>query len=409
MGARIDAERATIRSLLDTDFYKLTMQQAVFHRAGATTAEYAFFCRSPGVQLAHILPALRREVCESWPALQLTRAERNFLEGQGLFKADYLDFLADFRFDPDFVEFGERDGKLEVRICGPWVNTILFETPLLATINELYFRESDPTERYVEGRRRLEAKLKRLQTEPGLRLADFGARRRWSRAWHEQVIERLMQSPAREQAVGTSNVDLARRFGLASVGTMAHEFLQAPQALVPPRESQRHALNLWLEEYKGALSIALTDVIGMDAFLRDFDAPLARAYAGLRHDSGDPLTWGEKAIAHYERLGIDPASKLLVFSDGLDADRALAIYRRFAGRARLTFGIGTNLTNDLGPDPIHIVLKMVRCNGRPVAKLSDEPTKAASADPEYIEQLRRIFAEPAVMQRANKEEGVYVG
>ena len=177
--------------------------------------------------------------------------------------------------------------------------------------------------------------------------------------------------------VGTSNVHLAREFDLKPIGTMAHEWLMAHQQLGPRLiDSQIAALDCWVREYRGLLGIALTDCITMDAFLADFDLYFAKLFDGLRHDSGDPLEWAEKAIAHYEKLGIDPMSKTLVFSDGLDLAKSLRLYRALSGRIHVSFGVGTNLTCDIpGVEPMNIVLKMIACNGQPVAKISDTPGK----------------------------------
>jgi len=191
---------------------------------------------------------------------------------------------------------------------------------------------------------------------------------------------------------GTSNVDLARRLGLVAIGTMAHEYLQSYQALdVRLRDFQKAALEDWVQEYRGDLGTALTDVVGMEAFLADFDLYFAKLFDGLRHDSGDPIVWGEKALAHYAKLRIDAHTKRLVFSDGLDLPAALRIHRHFADRTQLGFGIGTNLSNDLGPAPLNIVMKLVRCNGQPVAKLSDSPGKTLCADETFLAYLRQVF------------------
>jgi nicotinate phosphoribosyltransferase len=181
--------------------------------------------------------------------------------------------------------------------------------------------------------------------------------------------------------------------GLTPLGTMAHEYLQACQAVGPRlRDSQVFAFNMWAREYRGDLGIALSDVCGMDAFLRDFDLFFCKLFDGVRHDSGDPFEWGEKLIAHYEKMRIDPRTKTMVFSDSLNIPLAMRLYEYFRGRVRTSFGIGTNLTNDLGYDPLQIVIKMTRCNGQPVAKISDEPTKAMDYDPSYVAYLREVFA-----------------
>jgi nicotinate phosphoribosyltransferase len=178
---------------------------------------------------------------------------------------------------------------------------------------------------------------------------------------------------------------------------MAHEYLQACQAVGPRlRDSQVFAFNTWAREYRGDLGIALSDVFGMDAFLRDFDLFFCKLFDGVRHDSGDPFEWGEKLIAHYQRMRIDPRSKAMVFSDALNVPLALRLFEYFRGRSQTAFGIGTNLTNDLGYEPLAIVIKMTRCNGQPVAKISDEPSKTMDYDPSYLAYVREVFQVPAI-------------
>jgi nicotinate phosphoribosyltransferase len=184
----------------------------------------------------------------------------------------------------------------------------------------------------------------------------------------------------------------AMKLGLTPLGTMAHEYLQASQALGPRlRDSQTFAFESWAKEYRGDLGIALSDVYGMSAFLRDFDMYFCKLFDGARHDSGDPFSWGERMLDHYVRNRVDPRTKTLIFSDGLTVPRTIALYQQFKGRCQLAFGIGTNLTNDLGYEPMQIVIKMVRCNGQPVAKLSDTPSKNMCEDEKYLAYLRQVF------------------
>jgi len=227
------------------------------------------------------------------------------------------------------------------------------------------------------------------------RIADYGTRRRYSRRWQHEVVTTLRDELG-AQLAGTSNVWLARELGLTPLGTLAHEYLQAHQALGPRlRDSQVAALEAWAREYRGDLGIALSDVYGLDAFLRDFDMYFCKLFDGTRHDSGDPFAWGEKVLAHYRDNRVDPRNKVLVFSDGLDIPRVMQLYAHFRGRCQLAFGVGTNLTNDVGPAPINIVIKMIRCNGQPVAKLSDSPGKNMCDDPAYVAYLRQVFEIPA--------------
>jgi nicotinate phosphoribosyltransferase len=288
-------------------------------------------------------------------------------------------------------------GEIEVSIKGPWLHTIPFEIPILAIINEVYFRNTQKLPDVMEGRRRLDVKIEQLKGEglSALKIADYGTRRRFSRAWHEEVLRTLtarLGAGTAGQIAGTSNVLFAMKLGLTPLGTMAHEFLQACQALGPRlRDSQVFAFESWAKEYRGDLGIALSDVYGMSAFLRDFDMFFCKLFDGARHDSGDPFAWGERLIQHYRINRVDPRTKTLIFSDGLTVPKTIDLYRQFKGRCQLVFGIGTNLTNDLGYEPLQIVIKMVQCNGQPVAKVSDTPSKNMCDDVKYLAYLRQVF------------------
>ena len=385
-----------IESLLDTDLYKLTMMQAVLHQHPGAHAVYRFRCRTPGVDLARHMDAISAEI-DALCSLRFTPEELDYLGGLRFMKPDFIDFLGLFRLDRKYVTLRRSEaeaGGIELEVAGPWLHTILFEVPLLAIISELHMAHGAGPEVRGEGLRRLRGKAAQLREAVGYedcRITDFGTRRRYSRAWHGEVVEMLAEELGPKFA-GTSNLDLARRLGLNPQGTMAHEWLQAFQALGPRlRDSQIAAFDSWAREYRGDLGIALTDVIGLDAFLRDFDLYFCKLFDGMRHDSGDPFEWGERMIAHLQGYRLDPNSKVLVFSDGLDMDQVMRLYARFRGRAKMSFGIGTNLTNDLGVPPLSIVMKMVRCNGQPVAKLSDSPGKTMCDDPGYLAYLRQVF------------------
>jgi nicotinate phosphoribosyltransferase len=294
---------------------------------------------------------------------------------------------------------GERPGEMDISIRGPWLHTIMYEIPVLAIVSEVYFRRTQPHPDIDEGRRRLKAKIDLVRTveqELDFRISDFGTRRRFSCAWHGEVLQTLKREVP-EYFAGTSNVWFAMRNNTTPLGTMAHEYMQACQALGPRlRDSQTFAFDKWAQEYRGDLGIAVADTYGTDAFLRDFDMYFCKLFDGARHDSGDPFAWGEKLIAHYRRNRVDPRTKQLIFSDQLSFPLAIAIARRFHGRAITAFGIGTNLTNDLGYEPINIVIKMTECNGQPVAKVSDSPGKTVSKDAGYLRYLRQVFGlEPA--------------
>jgi nicotinate phosphoribosyltransferase len=388
-----------VSSLLDTDLYKFSMMQVVLHQYPGAHAEYRFKCRNPGVNLVPYIEEIREEL-HALCRLRFTDDELDYLRQWRFIKSDFVDFLGLFQLNAKYVDIApspQDNGEIEIRIVGPWLHTILFEVPLLAIINEVYFRNTAPTLDFTEGRRRLQAKIALLRDTPGYaecRIADYGTRRRFSREWQKEVVTALHEGLG-AQLTGTSNVWLAREVGLRPLGTLAHEYLQAHQALGPRlRDSQVAALEAWAKEYRGDLGIALSDVYGLTAFLRDFDMYFCKLFDGTRHDSGDPFAWGERVLAHYQANRVDPRSKVLVFSDGLDIPKVMKLYEHFHGRCQLAFGVGTNLTNDVGPTPLNIVIKMVRCNGQPVAKLSDSPGKNMCDDKAYIAYLRQVFDIP---------------
>ncbi len=388
-----------LHTLLDTDAYKLHMQQAVFHHYYDVDVAAEFRCR--GDDLLGIYADSIREQVDAMQHLTLQDEEYQWLSGLPFFKADYLNWLRDFRYKPEQVTVTNDNGKLDIRLEGPWREVIMWEVPLLAVISELAHRYRSPETGVTQALAALENKLAGFATlTDGLdmsrfRLMDFGTRRRFSRDVQQAIVQRLQQE---SWFVGTSNYDLARRLNLTPMGTQAHEWFQAHQQISPDlANSQRAALAAWLDEYPNQLGIALTDCITMDAFLRDFGPEFAERYQGLRHDSGDPVEWGEKAIAHYEKLGIDPMSKVLVFSDNLDLAKAVELYRHFSTRVNLSFGIGTRLTCDIPQvKPLNIVIKLVECNGKPVAKLSDSPGKTICHDKAFVRALRKAFDLPQV-------------
>jgi nicotinate phosphoribosyltransferase len=394
-----------ITSLLDTDLYKFTMMQVVLHQFPGAQVEYKFKCRNPGVNLAPYAAEIREEI-RSLCKLNFSDAELTYLRGMRFIKSDFVDFLGLFRLNEKYITITPQPGgELDIAVKGPWLHTILFEIPVLAIVNEVYFRNTQKMPHLQDGRQRLDAKIDLLHADglAELKIADYGTRRRFSKAWHEEVLRvlsaKLGTDPTRSpvgQFAGTSNVLFAMKLGLTPLGTMAHEYLQAAQAIGPRlRDSQIFAFESWAREYRGDLGIALSDVYGMSAFLRDFDMYFCKLFDGARHDSGDPFDWGERMIAHYAGNRVDPKTKILIFSDGLTVPRTIELYQRFRGRCMLAFGIGTNLTNDLGdaPDhvPLQIVMKLVKCNGQPVAKLSDTPSKNMCEDEKYLAYLRQVF------------------
>ncbi len=388
-----EARSVIISSLLDTDLYKFTMMQAVLHQFPAAQVEYRFKCRNEGIALAPLVAEVNREV-DALCTLRFNDDELNYLRSLRYVKSDFVDFLALFHFNRAHIDIRAQGDDLSISIKGPWLHTILFEVPVLAIVNEVYFRAGHPLPDLVEGRRRLTEKMALVAALPhdlGFSFADYGTRRRFSHTWQREVLTTVKAS-AGNAFVGTSNAFFAKELGLLAVGTMAHEWLQAAQALGPRlRDSQRWAFQKWADEYRGDLGIALSDVAGLKAFMRDFDMYFCKLFDGARHDSGEPIAWGEAIISHYLANRVDPKTKSLVFSDGLSFPRAIEIARHFQGRAKTAFGIGTNLTNDLGYTPLQIVLKMTRCDGQPVAKLSDTPAKTMCDDASYLTYLKQVF------------------
>ncbi len=385
-----------ITSLLDTDLYKFTMMQVVLHHFPAAQVEYRFKCRTEGVDLTPYVDEIRDEI-RLLCGLRFTESELSYLGAMRFIKSDFIDFLDLFHLNEKYVTVqpsSKGNGEIDITIQGPWLHTILFEIPVLAIVNEVYFRNTQRVPAYEEGRQRLRDKI-RMLAEPvdyrDCKIADYGTRRRFSKEWHEEVILTLREELG-EQFAGTSNVYYASKLGLTPLGTMAHEYLQACQALGPRlRDSQIFGFETWAKEYRGDLGIALSDVYGMSAFLRDFDMYFCKLFDGARHDSGDPFAWGERLLQHYSENRVDAHTKTMIFSDGLDIPKVLQLFERFRDRCKLAFGVGTNLTNDLGYQPLQIVIKMVRCNGQPVAKLSDSPGKNMCDDDAYLAYLRQVF------------------
>ena len=388
-----------IESLLDTDLYKFTMWQAMLHRHPTTQAEYRFACRNAtAFPLAELEAEVNAEL-DHLCSLRFQKDELDYLSSLRYIKSDFVDFLRLFQFQRDFIHVhAAPDGSLQIEAHGPQVHVMGFEIHVLAIVNELYFRRLQTPTTLDEGRQRLQAKIARLRAvkdEPvqahPFDLSDFGLRRRFSQPWHREVVSTLTQEVP-QWFKGTSSVLLAKDLGIVPIGTMAHEYMQSFQSQgVRLRDFQKAALEDWVQEYRGDLGIALTDTVGMRAFLEDFDLYFAKLFDGLRHDSGDPFAWGEQAIAHYRKLRINPHTKRLVFSDGLNLEKALELWRYFAPHIQLGFGIGTNLTNDVGLTPLNIVMKLVRANGQPVAKISDTPGKTMCDDETYLAYLRQVF------------------
>ena len=385
-----------ITSLLDTDLYKFTMMQVVLHQFPGAQVKYRFKCRTPNVNLSELIDDIRQEIDELC-TLRFSDNELNYLRSLRFIKSDFVDFLGLFQLNPKYVSLTastDNPEEIDLTIEGPWLHTILFEIPILAIISELYSKQHFPEPNREEAENRLFAKIHMIKQDADLAkltFADYGTRRRFSKAWHEEVIKTLAEHLP-DNFVGTSNVFFASKLSLIPLGTMAHEYLQACQALGPRLlDSQRFGFDVWSQEYRGDLGIALSDVYGLKPFLKDFDLFFCKLFDGARHDSGDPFDWAKAMIAHYKKNRIDPTAKSLVFSDGLNFPSMIKLYKAFHDKAKISFGIGTNLVNDLGYPALQMVIKMVRCNNQPVAKLSDTPEKNMCDDVGYCNYLRQVF------------------
>ncbi|HCE2592981.1 nicotinate phosphoribosyltransferase [Vibrio parahaemolyticus] len=410
-----------IQSALDFDVYKVNMMSAVAALYPDAMVSYKFIVRSEE-DLSELLPEVKAEVLKLQD-VRFTEDEIAYMKRVAPYlKSEFVEALRHFRFNPQSdVSFHNKtmsDGSSQLRITinGLWKETILYETIIMSIVSEVRSRQRWSDIPFEQFQTVLEDKVRYLKAElerrniTNFKFADMSTRRRFSFQAQRTMLEYLSKELP-QCLTGTSNYHLARELDLTPIGTVAHEWFMGHQALVNVRDSQKIALQRWQKMFNGALGIALTDTIGIDAFLKDFDEELSHAYVGVRHDSGCPFTWGEKMIAHYESLGIDPMTKTLVFTDGLNFEQALDICEHFQGRVQVSFGIGTSLANDMGNyvndqgeayQPLSIVIKMVTCNGSPVAKISDEPEKAMCEDIFFLMNLKRRFEQPLDLNECRK-------
>jgi nicotinate phosphoribosyltransferase len=383
-----------IRSILDTDLYKLTMQQAVWRLYPEAIVEYEFIERNRCSRFTKdCLEAIRREI-SAMADLSLARDEREWLAGTGWFSDNYLDWLSAYRFEPDQIDLRLEGDRLRLRVRGPWATSILWEVPLLAIISECYFAlvETDWSSDSATYRQFTRKKGEGL-VKAGCQYVDFGTRRRRSLQLHRATVEGLLEANGSGpgKLVGTSNLMLAREFDLKPVGTVAHEWIMAIGSDKGIRSANRISMEKWLEVYDGPGAIALTDTFTIDLFLKDFNEKLARSIGGVRQDSGDPLAFIERFVAHYRNLGIDPREKRFVFSDGLNVEKAARIQSAAEGKCQPSFGIGTFLTNDFPKCPaLDIVIKLTRFNGRPAVKTGDDTDKA-TGEKEAIQRTKDLI------------------
>lgn len=395
-----------INSLLETDLYKFSMGQAIYHQFPDYKTTWSFKCRNKDVTFTKEMVDEIKEQIKNYCKLTFKEEELDYLDKNiPWLRGSYIDFLRIWhpRFE-DFTITNKGDCGLSIETKGTWLNTSMYEIPTLAIVNEVYFRmKYNYDELLEEFEERLEFKIQKLKADPLMHVYDigtfseFGLRRRLSAEAQEWAIKRLTEENDKfldSNFIGTSNVYLAKKFGVKAVGTMAHEWIMCVgqgNHKHNPAYSNWYALEAWVKEYGILNGIALTDTITTDCFLKDFQLTYSTLFSGVRHDSGDPYTWGNKMIEHYESLGIDPNTKTLLFSDSLDFARADGIYHGFKGRAKVAFGIGTYIANNTNVEPLNIVMKVTACNGQDVAKLSDTQGKGICKNPEYVDYLRRCI------------------
>lgn len=390
-----------INSLLEIDLYKLGMGQAIYHQFSDYKTTWTFKCRNKDVYFTKEMVDEIREQIKAYCNLSFTEDELQYIDNIKWMKGSYVDFLRLWkpRYE-DFTITNDGECGLSIETKGTWLNTSMYEIPTLAIVNEVYFRMNyDYDELFESFKERLNDKYDKLHSGHWYAgtFSEFGLRRRLSAEAQELVVEKFSHlndtMHCASKFIGTSNVYLAKKFGLTPVGTMAHEWILAEQGNPKhnPAYSNHFALNAWVKEYGVLNGIALTDTITTDCFLRDFDMSLSTLFSGVRHDSGDPILWAEKMIKHYKSLNIDPKTKTLLFSDNLDFEKADNIFRKLSKSANIAFGIGTYLSNDTGEaaKPLNIVMKPTIVNGLDVCKLSDVDGKCMCKNPEYIDYLKR--------------------
>ena len=389
-----------ITSLLETDMYKFSMGQCIYHQFSDYKTTWSFKCRNTDVHFTHEMVEEIKEQIKAYCGLRFTEEELEYLHKIKWMKGSYVDFLR--LWQPRYEDYEiteDADCGLTIETFGTWLNTSLYEIPTLAIVNEVYFRMAYHYDDLLASfEKKLDEKITLLKNGTynlGL-FSEFGLRRRLSAGAQELAVKKLNENKYPGSTfVGTSNVFLAKKYGITPVGTMAHEWIMCVgqgNHKHNPAYSNWYALDWWVKEYGILNGTALPDAITTDCFLRDFQLTYATLFSGVRHDSGDPFEWGEKMIRHYESLGIDPKTKTLLFSDSLDFERADKIASYFAGRVKIAFGIGTYISNDTDVPALNIVMKTTKCNGMDVAKISDTPGKGMCKNPEYVEYLQRCIS-----------------
>ncbi len=387
-------QKTKLHSILDNDFYKITMQCAVVKLFPSEKVKYQFINRGE-----HFFPegfaAVLREAVDAMAELRLTKAEKKYLQKTCPYlDLPYIDFLEGYSYDPSEVKIIQTGNDIEVTVEGLWYRTILWEVPLLALISELHYEtnhmERNSNETVIENTLEKAEKLKAL----GVTFAEFGTRRRHSYDVHNLVVESLKKDN-NSNFIGSSNIHFAMKYGVKPIGTHAHEWFMFHAAEFGFKMANQLALEHWVDVYRGDLGVALSDTYTTDVFFQQFDKKFAKLFDGVRHDSGDPLEFADKTIAHYQKLGINPLYKYIIFSDGLNLEKVEEITNYCKGKIGISFGIGTNLTNDVGLKPMNIVMKLISVKGMnnewiPTVKLSDEHMKY-TGDPKMIELAKEVL------------------
>lgn len=368
-----------IKSILDNDLYKFTMQQAVLEIFPEISVSYRFHNRGKQKFTPQLLEELKTQIYYM-SELSLTEEEFYFLKQKiPYLKPMYLQFLKNYRYNPKEVDaYLDEDNNLVITITGYWYSTILWEVPLLAIISELYYQIIDThwIATFDDCSNQCNAlnKIKRMH-EAGCIFSEFGTRRRRSYKIQDQIVgvfSRFQSSIKTPCFLGTSNVYLAMKYDVKPMGTMAHEWAMGISALEGLRHANFYMLRNWERVYNADLGIALTDTFGTDSFFENFNKRMTKTFDGVRHDSGCPFIFADKAIAHYKKMGVNPLSKFIIFSDALTVDKAIEIKKYCEGKINCSFGIGTHFTNDFVDSPaLNIVIKLWSCDGTPVVKLSD--------------------------------------
>jgi nicotinate phosphoribosyltransferase len=375
----------------DLDYYKLTMGNVIFEKHPDAEVTFTLKNRAHEQPLSeYVSPEALQARLDQIREQGFTAEEIAYYagltaqDGNARFSPEYLDHLAGMELPPVAIALDET-GDLAIDSTGKWTDVTFWETVVMSETNELYYKNLMEShgllldDLYEEGDYRLDAKIEKLREYPGIKFADFGTRRRFSADWHEHVVDRLARELP-DQFVGTSNPWFAYKYDLKPIGTFAHEMPMVYAGIADangrnPLDGHAEMLRDWEEVYDGDLSIALTDTFGSEFFFNDFNATQARQWNGLRHDSGDPIEFGEQAITFYEQHGIDPITKTIVFSDGLDVDTIVELYRHFEGHVNILFGWGTSLMNDLGLPANNMVMKATKVNDTATVKLSDNEGK----------------------------------